>query len=66
MAIKVVKLEEAEQERENVKFAMELKFQFIVCFYGFFVDNQHLYILMDLGPVSLLKNSIDIESFSSS
>ena len=52
MAIKKVELKKAEQEKENLRFAMELKFKFIVGFHGFFVEGGYLYIIMDFCQVS--------------
>ena len=41
-----------EQEMENLKFATELKFEYIVSFHGHFVEDRYLYIIMDFCEVS--------------
>lgn len=53
VAIKKVQLHGHEHEKENIKYAVNLKFEFIVAFYGHFVHENMLYIVMEYCPVSL-------------
>ena len=54
VAIKVVQLPGNQQEMENVDRLQQITIPLVVKFFGYFVEDQELYIIMEYCPVSVI------------